>query len=59
MERIDLLSTIKGSRFEGFFPREWDLSRIDWCCSRKPEEVNAREKYRRWPSRQLSACAGG
>src|SRR5512146_753145 len=45
MERIDLLNTVKGSRFEGFFPPAWDLGRIDWCCSRKPEEVYTREKW--------------
>jgi glucosamine-6-phosphate deaminase len=45
MERIDLLNTFKGSNFEGFFPAAWDLKRIDWCCSRKPEEVYKREKW--------------
>ena len=46
MERIDLLNTIKGSRFEGVLPAGSGTSRrIDWCCSRKPEEVNAREKW--------------
>ena len=28
MERIDLLNTVKGSRFEGFFPPAWDLARM-------------------------------
>jgi len=45
MERINLLSTIKGSLFEGFFPKGWDLKRIDECCSRKPEEVFERESW--------------
>ncbi|TFG59504.1 MAG: hypothetical protein E4H36_13675, partial [Spirochaetales bacterium] len=44
-KKIDLLSTFKGSRFEGFFPEAWDLKKIDWCCSRKPEEVFKREKW--------------
>jgi glucosamine-6-phosphate deaminase len=45
MRQISLLNTIAGSRFEGFFPPAWDLQRIDWCCSRKPEEVYKREKW--------------
>jgi glucosamine-6-phosphate deaminase len=45
MERIDLLNTIDGSLFEGFYPRAWDLKKIDWCCSRKPEQVFEREKF--------------
>ena len=44
-EKIDLLSTIKGSRFEHFFPEAWDIKKIDYCCSRKPEEVYKREKW--------------
>ncbi|HUX20120.1 MAG TPA: glucosamine-6-phosphate isomerase [Spirochaetia bacterium] len=45
MERIDLLNTIEGSNFEGFFPKAWDLARIEYCCSRRPEEVYARESW--------------
>lgn len=44
-EKIDLLSTIQGSRFENFFPEAWDIKKIDYCCSRKPEEVYKREKW--------------
>ncbi|MEW5814976.1 MAG: glucosamine-6-phosphate isomerase, partial [Spirochaetota bacterium] len=42
---IDLLTTIKGSLFEGFFPSAWDLKKIDHCCSRRPEEVYVRENW--------------
>ena len=45
MERIDLLNTIDGSFFEGFYPKAWDLKKIDWCCSRKPEQVSERESW--------------
>jgi glucosamine-6-phosphate deaminase len=45
MERIDLLNTIGGSLFDGFFPAAWDLKKIDNCCSRKPEEVYEREAW--------------
>ena len=29
---INLMSTLKGSLLEGFFPAGWDLERIDACC---------------------------
>jgi len=45
LKNIDLLSTIQGSLFEDFFPGAWDMSRIDYCCSRKPEEVYKREDW--------------
>ena len=45
MHRIDLLSTVKGSLFEHFYPETWDLGKIDQCCSRKPEDVFKREKW--------------
>jgi glucosamine-6-phosphate deaminase len=45
MEKIDLLSTMKGSHFEGFYPEAWDLEKIDRCCSLKPEDVFKREKW--------------
>ena len=30
---INLLTTIKGSLLEGFYPRGWNLKRIDQCCA--------------------------
>lgn len=30
---MDLLSTIKGSNMENYFPAGWDLKKIDACCS--------------------------
>jgi glucosamine-6-phosphate deaminase len=29
---LNMISTIKGSLLEGFYPRGWDLKRIDKCC---------------------------
>ncbi len=37
---MDLLSTIKGSLLEGFFPAGWDLARMDACCSHGPPTLN-------------------
>ena len=45
MDKIDLLSTVKGSLFEGFYPEAWNLEKIDACCSHKPEDVFKREEW--------------
>ncbi len=42
---MDLLSTIKGSNMENFFPAGWDLKKIDQCCSHKAEEVYDRQDF--------------
>ena len=31
---MDLLSTLKGSLLENFFPKGWDLKKIDECCDK-------------------------
>ena len=45
MGEINLLSTIKGSMLENFFPRGWDLPKIDKCCSLSPDKVLKRENW--------------
>jgi len=45
MKKIDLLSTVKGSHFENFYPSAWDLDKIDRCCSYPPEDVFKRESW--------------
>lgn len=45
MAEINLLGTIKGSLLEEFFPKGWDLAKIDRCCSNPPEAVQKREKW--------------
>ena len=42
---MDLLSTIKGSMLEGFFPAGWDLNKIDKCCSNPPDAITERQKW--------------
>lgn len=42
---MDLISTIKGSLLEKFFPKGWDLKKIDKCCSNKPETILDRQKW--------------
>src|SRR5829696_7041891 len=30
---LTMLNTIRGSQLEGFYPRGWDLRKIDRCCA--------------------------
>ena len=52
---MNLLSTIKGSLLEGFFPAGWDLAKIDACCSHAPDEISERQSW--WhPDFEPLAC---
>lgn len=52
---MDFLSTVKGSLLEDFYPRGWDMARIDACCSHPPEVVAERQSF--WNDGfSLSAC---
>ena len=31
---MDFLSTVKGSLLEGFYPKGWDMAKIDACCDK-------------------------
>ena len=42
---MDMLSTIKGSNMEHYFPKGWDLKKIDDCCSHAPSEVYDRQSF--------------
>jgi glucosamine-6-phosphate deaminase len=42
---MNLMSTLKGSNMENFFPRGWDLEKIDRCCSHGPDEIFERQKH--------------
>jgi len=41
----DLLTTLKGSLLEGFFPAGWNLARMDRCAAGKPETVTRRQSW--------------
>jgi glucosamine-6-phosphate deaminase len=43
--KIDLLRTIRGSLLENFFPKGWDLARLDEIASRPPERIAEREPW--------------
>ncbi len=42
---MDFLTTREGSLMEDFFPKGWDLEKIDKCCSHKPEEATDRQSF--------------
>jgi glucosamine-6-phosphate deaminase len=42
---MDLLDTISGSLLEGFYPRGWNLERLDWCASQDPATVLDRQSF--------------
>ena len=42
---INLMTTLKGSLLEGFFPAGWDLAKLDKLASRKPEQITNRETW--------------
>ncbi len=42
---MNLITTIKGSLLENFFPKGWDLEKIDKCCSNPPEKILERQPW--------------
>lgn len=42
---MDLISTLKGSLLENFFPAGWDLKKIDDCCNNPPEQITKRQSW--------------
>ncbi len=41
----NLMTTLKGTLLEGFYPKGWDLDLIDQVCSRPPETITQRETW--------------
>lgn len=42
---INLLSTLRGSLLESFFPAKWDLAQWDACVSDKPDDIFERQRH--------------
>lgn len=42
---MNLLSTLNESMLEGFYPRGWDLEKMDKCCSNQPENIFDRQEF--------------
>lgn len=36
---MNFLTTINGSLLEGFYPKGWDLAKIDACCALSAKEL--------------------
>lgn len=52
---MDLLSTLKGSLLEGFFPAGWDLAKIDGCVDEDPSTIATAQSW--WhPDFELFPC---
>jgi glucosamine-6-phosphate deaminase len=45
MAKIDLINTIKGSLLEDFYPKGWDLKKIDRCCEMGMKKVTTAGKW--------------
>ena len=41
---MDFMSTVQGSLLEGFYPKGWDMARIDACASQPASSVLDRQK---------------
>ncbi len=41
----NLISTLKGSLLEGFFPAGWDLEKMDDCAAVPPEQIQDRQPW--------------
>lgn len=42
---MDLISTLAGSLLENFFPRGWDLARLDQCAAQPPATITQRQPW--------------
>jgi len=42
---MNFIDTVEGSLLEGFYPRGWDMGRIDECCANGPENVFERQSF--------------
>jgi glucosamine-6-phosphate deaminase len=42
---MNLISTLKNSMVEDFFPIGWDLQKIDACCANEPNTILSRQQF--------------
>src|SRR6185436_8831535 len=42
---LNMMTTIRGSRLEKFYPRGWDLKRIDACCAMTLKQLTTPAKH--------------
>jgi glucosamine-6-phosphate deaminase len=53
-KQLSMLNTIAGSQLEGFYPKGWDLRRIDRCCAMSRTQLTRPAK---WWNRDFRAIA--
>ncbi|WP_409344908.1 glucosamine-6-phosphate isomerase [Paenibacillus sp. MBLB4367] len=52
---MNFMQTVGGSMLEGFYPRGWDLGKIDACCANDPQTISERQSF--WhPRFETVAC---
>lgn len=44
-KKLTMLNTLEGSLIEGFYPRGWDLGRIDKCCAMGLKKLTRRGRW--------------
>ena len=42
---MDMITTLRGSLLENFYPAGWDLERLQACCSHKKHEALDRQPF--------------
>ena len=42
---MDFLDTVNDSMLEGFYPKGWDMKKIDDCCSNPSDSVMERQSF--------------
>lgn len=42
---MNFLNTVKGSLLEDFYPKGWDMEKIDRCCGNNPEDITQRQSF--------------
>lgn len=41
----NFMNTVKGSLMEDYYPKGWDMEKIDACCNFKPEEICDKQSF--------------
>jgi len=44
-QALSMLNTIRGSQLERFYPKGWDLRRIDRCCAMNLSQLTSPAKF--------------
>ncbi|MDD2629851.1 MAG: glucosamine-6-phosphate isomerase [Limnochordia bacterium] len=42
---MDFMRTVENSMLDGFYPKGWDMAKIDRCCANDPERIFERQSF--------------